>query len=147
MAKNVIWAGPADGSNCSPMTVEGEAAAALIPGSLADIAAEQIAYSNADGTAPVNVLIVREVGEQFGKTITDPWTAGENSITVQPRSGEFVNVRLAASQNVAFGAALTSNGDGTFKVAGAADHPMLYAREAVVTAAGVTSTLVRAVKQ
>ena len=147
MSKNVIWAGPADGANRSPMTVEGVATTELIPGSLVGRAASKLAYSTADGTKPIQVLVVREVGEHYGKTITDPWTANENSISVMPRSGEFVNVRLAASQTVVTGDGLTSNGDGSWKKAGASDAALLYATESATTGSGVTSTLIRAVKQ
>lgn len=147
MAKNVIWAGPADQANASPMTVEGLAVQALLPGSLVAVDASGMDYSDADATVDTDLLVVREVGENYGKKITEAWTINENAIAVRPRSGEFVNVRLAASQTVVYGSPLTSNGDGTFKVATpATDVVHLYAREAVTTGAGVTTTLVKAVR-
>lgn len=147
MAKRVIWAGPVDHSQQSPMTVEMPATTAIIPGSLVTIAANKLANSTADGTAKVRVLVAREIGEHYGKTITDPWTVDENMVAVAPRSGELVNVRLAASQTVVTGDGLTSNGDGSWKKAAPTDFPLLFAREDVTTGVGVTSTLCQAVAQ
>lgn len=147
MAKNVIWAGPADGACRSPLTEEGLAVQALLPGSLVAVDASGMDYSAAAATVDTDLLVVREIGENYGKAITDAWTISENAIAVRPRSGEFVNVRLAASQSVVYGSPLTSNGDGTFKIATpATDVVHLYAREAVTTGVGETTTLVRAIR-
>ena len=142
---NVIWAGPADGSTVKPLTVEALASEAILPGSYVDFAAGEFAY-NADAGGEGIVLVAREVGENFGLTIDEPWPINNSMVAVQPRSGEFVYVRLAAAQTVGFNTALTSNGDGTFKVAGAGDSQDLYAREAVTTAAGNVTTRVLTVK-
>lgn len=139
---NVIWAGPVDGSVKKPLTVEGKALAADIkPGNLVAVGATGIDNSANDGTSASRVLIAREVGEQFGKSISDPWDINNNMIAVSPRSGENVYVNIAASQTLAIDSGLASNGDGTFKLAGAGDVVALYAAEVLASTASVQMIL------
>ena len=135
MAYNVIWVGPADRANHKPLTVEGTAGASILPGTLVAQTGDAITKSDNDGTTASRLLLAREVGEQFGKKITDAVASGDHIIFVAPRSGEFFNVCIAAAQNVVVGDALTSNGDGTFKKAGAADAIYCYAQTASNAAA------------
>lgn len=128
---NKIWAGPADGANHKPLTVEGVALAAdILPGNSVAIEATGINNSANDGTTASRILIAREVGEQFGATITTPWTNAENMVAISPRSGEFVYVNMAASAALDQGAGITDNGAGLFKAAGAGDVAKLYLAEA-----------------
>ena len=135
MAYNVIWVGPADGANHKPLTVEGTAGASILPGTLVAQTGDAIAKSANDGTTASRLLLAREIGEQFGKKITDAIASGDHIICVAPRSGEFFNVCVAATQTIVVGDALTSNGDGTFKKAGAADAIYCYAQVASAGAA------------
>lgn len=142
MAYNVIWVGPADGANRKPLTVEGTPAAAnILPGMLVTVEAGVMAQSANDGTTESRLIIAREVGEQFGLTITDPLPANNNGIAVAPRSGEFFNVTLAAAQTIVVGDALTSAGGGLFKKAEAADAIYCYAQSASAGAAANTLIL------
>ena len=135
---NVIWCGPIDGYAKKPLTVEGKALAADIkPGNLVKVAANGIDNTDAASTVNARVLIAREVGPQFGADITTPWDINNNMIAISPRSGENVYVNIAASQTIAIGTGLASNGDGTFKVAGADDAVLLYASEALASVASV----------
>lgn len=143
MAYNVIWVGPADGPNHKPLTVEGKATEAVLPGKLvAQGANGDISLSANDGTTASRLLIAREIGEQFGKTITDSWATDDHLISVAPRSGEFFNVAVAAAQTIIVGTPLTSNGNGLFKVAGAGDAVYCYAQK--VSTAAAANTLVLA---
>ena len=141
MAYNVIWVGPADGSNHKPLTVEGTAGATILPGTLVAQTGDDIAKSTNDGTTASRLLLAREFGEQFGKKITDPITTGQHIVCVAPRSGEFFNVCISASQTLVVGDALTSAGDGTFKKAGAGDAIYCYAQVASNNAANNTLIL------
>ncbi len=142
MAYNVIWVGPADGANRKPLTVEGTATEIGIrPGMLVTVLNGEMAKSANDGTTASQLLIAREIGEQFGSDITVAWTNGSNAISVAPRSGEFFNVSLAAAQTIVDGDALTSAGNGQFKKAGAADAIYCYAQAASTGAAANTLLL------
>ncbi len=142
MAYNVIWVGPADGSNHKPLTVEGTAGASILPGTLVAQTGDAIAKSDNDGTTSSRLLLAREIGEQFGKNISQPWSTNDHIICVAPRSGEFFNVCIAAAQTIVVGDALTSNGDGKFKKAGAADA--VYCIAQVASTAAAANTLILA---
>ncbi len=135
---NVIWCGPVDGYFKKPLTVEGAALAAdILPGNSVSVSAAGINNSANDGTTATRVLVAREIGEQFGATITTAWDNGANMIAVSPRSGENVYVRVAASAAAGVDVGLTDNGDGTWKVAGAGDVVKLFLAEAKGITAGV----------
>lgn len=119
MAINKIWAGPVDGANQYPLTVEGTATTEILPGSLVDQAptgelSASAALATVFGKAP---LFAREIGEHCGASITTPWAIGDTAAAMQARSGEFVNCRIAAATVLTLGAGLSSNGDGTLKLA------------------------------
>ena len=126
MAYNVIWVGPADGANHKPLTIEGTAGGAILPGSLAAVDGNAITSSTADGTKQADLVIAREIGEQYGASVTTQWATGNNVICVRPRSGEFFNVVVEAGQTITRGTALTANGGGQFKAAGASDVHLCY---------------------
>lgn len=119
MAINKIWAGPVDGPNQYPLTVEGIAQDAILPGSLVDRGTGTLATSAIPATNfAKEPLIAREVGEYcMGKTIDDPWAVGDTAAAIQARSGEFINVLVTAGSVLTEATALSSNGDGTLKVA------------------------------
>ena len=127
MAYNTIWVGPADGANKKPLCIEGTAGGAIRAGALVSVVGNEITASAADGKAVVELVIAREIGEMFGKTIDDQWATGDHVIAVKPRSGEFFNVRVAAGQAIVRGSALTTDGGSGFKLAGAGDVTLAYA--------------------
>jgi hypothetical protein len=145
MAKRKIWAGPAEGANAKPLLVEG-----LI---VDDFAAGELLVQSASGLATTalastvlgqEALIAQEIPASEGGTIDTLATVGDTGKAIAVRSGEFVNVRSAIANYTSKGTALTSNGNGQFKAAGAADDKIFYIDEIInVTVAG---TLVRARK-
>lgn len=145
MAKRKIWAGPADGANAKPLIVEG-----LV---VDDFAAGELLVQSASGLATTalastvlgqEVLIAQEIPASEGGDIDTLATVGDTGKAIAVRSGEFVNVRSAIANYTSKGIALTSNGNGQFKIAGAADDKILYTDEIInVTVAG---TLIRARK-
>ncbi|MDB4306042.1 hypothetical protein N9980_00585 [bacterium] len=145
--RNKIWVGPADGANAKPLIVEGLAVDAFTPGELIVRDASGLNTStNASTVLGQECLIAREIGANIGGDVDTAATVGETAYAVKLRSGEFALVRSAATQNItAKGLALTSNGDGTFKLAGAADDKIVYSEEIInVTAAGTLVLVSRA---
>ena len=139
MAKQKIYLGQADGSS-TPTIVEGLAVDAIVPGSMVTRGAAGLATSTKAATFFASeALIAQELGSGRGAEITTAYTIGDTAQAVKVKSGEFVNVRVATGQTIVVGTALSSNGDGTLKVA-ATDNTqqiLFYAEEAVTTS-GVT---------
>lgn len=78
------------------------------------------------------------------KSVSDALTIGQSSGAFYPRDGETYNVVLAASQTIAVGDALTSNGDGTVKEAtttGATPDVVLFYAEEAITTTGATDRI------
>ena len=136
-----IWLGPADGSNVKALLVEGLAQDAIVPGSLVVRVAAGLATSTKAATVfDSEPLLAQEVGAHLGATITDPYEVGDNSRAVKLRSGEFALARVAASQDItSTGVALSSNGDGTLKIAATDDNEQIlfYSEEIVNTGGSV----------
>lgn len=145
--RNKIWVGPADGANAKPLVVEGKAADDFSPGELLVRTATGLATSaNASTVLGQEPIIFREIGAHLGADVDTKATVGDNARAVKLRSGEFALVRVAATQNITSkGLALTSNGDGTFKLAAAADDKIVYSEEIInVTVAGTLVLVSRA---
>ena len=150
IGKRVIYVGPADGANHKPLTVEGPALLAIRPGALVD----QIATGlNESGTAATEYgaaeLLVANKDEARSRSVDDSWTAGENAVAIKPRSGEFVNMLVAAGNNItSAGTPMSSNGDGTLKIAvtpdpvGATSEQVLCHADEIINVTG-SAALVR----
>ena len=139
MAKQKIYLGQADGS-ATPTLVEGLAVDAIVPGSLVERGASGLSTSNNAATVfNSECLVAQEIGSGRGAEITTAWTIGDTAQAVKVKSGEFVNVRVATGQTIVVGTALSSNGDGTLKLAitDGTEQILFYAEEAVTTS-GVT---------
>lgn len=114
---NRIFAGPVGEV---PVKVEGLAATGFGVGYLVNRAT---ANTLTLASAAANVfgqefLVTSELGQTSGLNVNGTYTAGETAEAIQPKSGQWVYVRFAAGQNVsAKGLAVTTNGDGTFKLA------------------------------
>lgn len=146
MTKRKIWVGPADGANAKPLIVEGLAVDDFAAGELLVQSAGGLATSALASTVlGQEAIIAHEIGASVGGDIDTLATVGDTAQGIAVRSGEFVNIRVAITQNITSkGVALTSNGNGQFKIAAAADDKIFYSDEIInVTVAG---TLVRARK-
>lgn len=146
MAKQKIFLGQADGS-ATPLTVEGLAVDAFVPGTLVERSASGLSSCNNAATVfNTELLIAQEIGSGRGADITTAWTIGDTASAVKLRSGEFANVRVATGITLAVGSALASNGDGTLKLAAVdgTNQILCYSEEALTTS-GVTLVTVSAV--
>lgn len=148
MAKHTIYLGPADSANCHALRVEGLAVDAVLPGSLVKRTAGGLATSDKLATVfDSEVLVAEEYGSHVAQGVDDAYTIGDVCLSANLRSGEFANVRVATGNNIlSKGTALSSNGDGQFKIAatGGTEQVLLYADEIVNVTAN--NTLVKARK-
>lgn len=145
MAKRKIWVGPADGANCKPLIVEGLVVDDFAAGELLEQTASGLQTSdNAATVFNSECIVAQEIGASIGGDIDTLATVGDTGFGIVVRSGEFANVRVATTQNITTkGTAMSSNGDGTLKIAATDDSQQIlfYSDEIVnVTVAG---TLVR----
>lgn len=148
MAKHKIFLGPADSGAPHALRVEGLAVDAVLPGSLVKQVAGGLETSDKAATVfDSQVLIAEEYGAHVGQDVDTAYTIGDVCLSVNLRSGEFVNVRVATGSNLtAKGIALSSNGDGQFKIAATdgTEQVLLYSDEIVNVTAN--NTLVKARK-
>ena len=140
--KRIIHAGGKD--ECSLLKVENYAVAATTPGLLCRETANGIEIGCAGGLQP----LVANINSWKGLTVDDDWVIDETMEAIQPTSGVFMNMRLAASQTIALGDALKDSGsaDGYLvKATVATDAAIMicYADEAVTTGAGDAGTMIR----
>lgn len=114
-----IWVGQADGPNEKPLLEEGLVVDAFLPGTLVVKGTAGLATSTKSATVfNSEALVAIEQGANVGAVITTPWVVGETGKAIQVLSGQSVAIRVAAGNNItAPRTALSSNGDGTFKIA------------------------------
>lgn len=148
VGKRVIYAGPADGAAFAhPQTVEGKALSAVLPGSLVKQIPTGLDASDIAATVFGQLPIFANKDEMgTSKSVDDAWTINENMVAIQARSGEFMNVIVASGQNItSSGVGLSSNGDGTLKIAATngSEEILAYSDEIINTGAG--TALVRVV--
>lgn len=139
-SKTLVWRGNASGAQCSPNLLEGIALDAMIAGTLVEVVATGIQTSdNADTDfSQTPTFANRDVMRQ--KNMDEAWVAGDSMQAVEFRSGEFGCVRVAAGQDITKRrTALSSNGDGTLKIAATdgTDKILCYSDEIINTAAAV----------
>ena len=117
--KRKIWLGPLDNGVNGPLLVEGLAVDAFTPGELLEQTSAGLATSNNAATVfNSECLVASEISEAEGGDITTAVTIGDTAEAIAVRSGEFVNVMVAASQNITSkGTALASNGSGLLSIA------------------------------
>ena len=149
--KRVIWVGPADGANAKPSNVEGVATQSTIkPGSVVIQAAAGagLELSDVAGTQTGSPFLVADKDQMRTKSVDDNWTINENMVSIQPRSGEYVNVLVVTGQALVIGSPLArSSTDGALKIAvtpvtvGATSEEILCYVDEVVTT--TTTQLVR----
>lgn len=133
MAGNTVFAGPAEVNK--PLMNEATIATGqtLVGGNLVELASgEWQAHSTADVGGDIYVIDMDTVGQ---KAVTATLTAGQSHPAFIPQVGYSYNLILAASQTIAKGAALSSNGAGAVKAAATdgTDEALFIAEEAVTT--------------
>jgi hypothetical protein len=148
MAKRKIYLGPINsGLNGALLGSPGLVIDAFTAGEL--LVRTATGYATASAAATVfgaECLIAQEISESEGGLITTPYTVGDSVEPLIVRSGEFVNASVAASQNITRkGTPLSSNGDGTLKIAvtpgtvGATSEQVLFYSEEIVNTGGAVA--------
>jgi hypothetical protein len=140
---NVVFSGPAD--IVAPLIEEAIIASGqtIKPGNLVIKSSGQYIVHGTAGVGGAyriaNLDVIRN-----GR-VTDTLVAGDTCQAFIPRPGESYNVIVGASQTIAIDSPLTSNANGTLKLAtitGATpDVVLFYAEEAVTTGSGVTARI------
>lgn len=151
--KQTIFVGPADGAEQKSLKVEGvNLTASLLPGTVVEQVATGLQANANAATVFGQELLVADKDQQRSKLVTDAWTQNENMVAIKARSGEMLNVLVAATQNItARGVPLSLNGSGLLKIAvtpatvGATSEQVLcYSDEIIDTTGGPAGgTLVR----
>lgn len=124
---------------------EAIAAAAIIPGMLVALNASGQVTPHAEA-GEIGAIGVADMYQLTGRGLDDAYAKDDQAIYQIPADGSSFNGILAAGQNVAGGAALTSNGDGRLKAAAAGDFVYGYARDAVNASAAAARVRVLSAK-
>lgn len=95
-----------------PITKEGVAGGTIYPGYLLGFGATISAHATAGGSASPRFAVENS---DIGDTVDTAYSANDNVKFVVARPGDEIQARLPASQTIAIGDALVSNGDGTLK--------------------------------
>ena len=118
IGKRVIYVGPADSAESKPLKVEGIAQDAVVAGTLVAQSSAGLSTSAAAATAFSQQMLVADKDEHRSRSVDDPWTVNESMVAIAPRSGEFLNVMVAAGNNITSrGLPLTRNGAGMLALA------------------------------
>ncbi len=132
---NVVYAGPASDTNPRQEELPIAAGETILPGYLMVTSGSEFVAHDVEGSAGAYRIADMNVFKQ--QSVTTAWTAGDRCLAYVPSAGQDYNVVIADGETVVFDSPLTSNGDGTMKVAtvtGATpDVVIAYAREAVTT--------------
>lgn len=132
--KNKIFVGSVDRN--TPETTEFPAAGAITPGQILEYASGEFTQYAEDGGDEAFLYIAdRNVVDN----VDVAYAADDTVSAYKPMSGELYNVRLAASQTIAFDDPLTPNGVGALrKAVVGTDEIVCYAGEALTSGSGVT---------
>lgn len=128
---NLVYIGPAEQH---PDVTERLASATITPRQVMVITSEEFAVAGADQTGVVYFADRNILGE-----LTDTYAAGDTVQGFRPKSGEYYELTLAASQTIAKDAKLTTNASGQLVALGAGTNVIAYADEAKTTGVGVTA--------
>lgn len=126
--------------------IEGAATAAIRPGALVAQSASGLAESAAAATVFGEQPLFADYDFLKAGDVDTSWAAGEQVVARQLPSNKIANVLVAASQDITEkGTALSSNGDGTLKIAatGGTEQVLCYADEIFNTGASVALVRVR----
>ena len=138
---NTVFAGPVEA--VKPLMTEAviKAGESLLGGHLVELdSGEWTAHGTADVGGDIYIADMDTIGQ---KAVTAALTVGQSHLAFIPQVGYAYNMILAASQTVAKGASLTSNGDGTLKLAATdgSSEALFVADEAVPTGGGATARI------
>lgn len=110
---------------------EYDAAAAITPGMLVEVTSGgKVQAHSVDGGDGLPVMFANE-DEFQGKTINDDYAIGDKVQCWIPQRGDMVYALLANGENVAVGAALSSNADGSLKAVDSSGGAIAVAAEAL----------------
>lgn len=141
VGKNVIFSATV-GDTC-PEQEQAVIAAAqtIVPGATLLLSGGEFIDHNAAGEA--RDFFVANLNAEAQESVSDAWAVGDTCTAFIPQAGQYFNMVVAASQNItAKGTALTSNGDGTLKIAtitGATPDVTLCFADEVVNTGGATA--------
>lgn len=122
---NTVYIAPAE---CHPDVTELPASEAISPRKVLVTSSGEFAVAGADEGALTYFALENVLGE-----VTDAYAVGETVQGARPKSGEYYEMSLAASQTIAKDAALTTNASGDLVALGAGSNTIAYADEAVTT--------------
>lgn len=128
---NLVYIGPAEQH---PDVTELLASATIAPRQVMVVTAGAFAVAGADQTGVVYFADRNVLGE-----LTDTYASGDTVQGFRPKSGEYYELTLAASQTIAKDAKLTTNASGQLVALGAGTNVIAYADEAKTTGVGVTA--------
>jgi hypothetical protein len=140
---NVVFSGPA--RNVDPIKRSAKIASGVtvLPGALVELngSGEWILHNSQGHGFDVHIADMNVIEQ---KAVTDALTAGDTAAAFVPEVGCTYNLVLAASQTIAKGAPLTSNGSGAVEAAtvtGATPDEVLFIAEEAVTTTGATGRI------
>lgn len=139
--KNLIFS--ADASVVRPVVEEAKVASGetILPGHI--VLKSSGEYINHDSAGNGGKLYVADLNYLEQKNVDEALTVGDTVQAFSPRPGEEYNVMVAASQDItAVDTGLTSNGDGTLKIAtvtGATPDVVLFYADEVINTGGSTA--------
>jgi hypothetical protein len=139
--KNVIFS--ADASVVRPVVEEAIIASGetVLPGHILLKSAGEFISHDAEGNG--GKIYIADINYLEQKNVDDALTVGDTVQAFSPRPGEEYNVVVAASQNItALDVGLSSNGDGTLKIAvvtGATPDVVLFYSDEVINTGGATA--------
>lgn len=130
---------------CDECTLPAQEGAALdagiLPGSLVKFGATGINQSTDAAIVFGSPLLVADYDMLAAGTTDDAWTQNENMISRQVESGKRANVLVAAGNNItALNVGLSSNGDGTLKIAATdGTEQVLCTSDEIINVAGAAA--------
>jgi len=118
IGKRSIYVGPADGSNNKPLNVEGLLTVSTAkPGTILEAVPGGLRVSQKNSTVFFRELIVADKDQQRAKSVDDVWVQNETIVGIKARSGEFLNVLVAAGNDITeHGTPLSVNGAGILQI-------------------------------
>jgi len=127
---NVVFSGPADVVKPTYQEAVLASGQTPLPGTLVLKSSGEWIAHNVEGQGGAYRVIDLNIIEQGG--VTDAWAAGDTAGAFWPRVGETYNIIVADGETVVVDSPLTSNGDGTVKVAATdgTEEVLFYSEEA-----------------
>lgn len=129
---NTVYIGPAE---CHPDVSEYPASEVITPREVLVVTSGEFAIAGADQAGVVYFAL-----EDILEEVTDTYAVGATVQGARPKSGEYYELTLAASQTIAKDAALTTDASGHLVALGAGSNTIAYADEAVTTT-GATGSI------